>query len=423
MSRLPVSSALFLLAISVFPAAAQQAERKPKELPVAVNALPPFTAISARGFVHSTERGFKFPDGTVQTTAATVTGGVPSVNGIAGAVTIAGAGTNSVSTAGGTITITGKATYKKTVVVSPGATQTASGAALLAALASITTASSTNRFLLKLEPGTYEIGDTQLVMRDFVDIEGSGPHATTILGTRGSALTGYGAAAVVAGNFTELRDITIHNVSSLANGAGVAAVSNQSFSLRNVVITSHCSDVAMGLAVLGSVVSLFDTSIYAGQGADAYGIFINNAGTLTIRDSRIAARDVTIDAIALVTYNSGMTLTIENSAFEAAGGSSAWGVAVGGGTASITGTAVTVSTAATRTALSVTGSGTNVTAHHSRFIAGNVWSGSPRAISRAGTGTVKIFSSFVDSLSSGTPTCVMSYKEDGPNDNGSRVCL
>lgn len=423
MSRLRVSSALFLLVLSAIPAAAQEAAPAPKELPVATNALPPFTAISARGFVHSTERGFKFPDGTVQTTAATVTGGVPSVNGIAGAVTIAGAGTNTVTTSGSTITITGKPAYAKTIIVSPRATQTASGAALIAALEAITTASSTNRFLLKLEPGTYEIGDTQLVMRDFVDIEGSGSNATTILSTRGHDMAGYPATAIVAGNFTELRDINLHNVSAGNNGANVIAMSNQSFSLRNVTMTSHCGGEAVGLLGFGSVISLFNTSITAGMGVDGYGMLFNNPGIVTIRNSQIVARDVTGEAIGLVTYDPGMKLTIENSTFESVGGTVSWGVAIGGGTASITGSGVTVGTTTARTALSVSGSATNVTVHHSRFIAGNVWSGTPRAVSRSGTSTLKIYSSLVDSLSTGSPTCVMSYKEDGPNDNGSRICL
>lgn len=422
MSRLRVSSALFLLAITAIPAAAQQAAPKPKELTPVTNALPPFTAISARGFVHSTERGFKFPDGTVQTTAATVTGGVPSVNGIAGAVTIAGAGTNTVTTAGGTITITGK-TFAKTIVVSPRSTQAASGAALIAALESITTASSTNRFLLKLEPGTYEIGDTQLVMRDFVDIEGSGAHATTILSTRGHATAGYPATAIVAGNFTELRDVNLLNVSAADHGANVIAISNQSFSLRNVTMTSHCGGDAVGVLGFGSVISLFNTSITAGLGIDSYGILLNNNGIVTIRNSQIAVRDISGEAIGLITYDADMKLTIENSTFDVVGGTVSWGLAINGGKASITGTGVTVGTTPFRTALSVIGATTNVTAHHSRFIAGNVWSGNPRAVSRGGTSTVKIYSSLVDSLSTGSPTCVMSYKEDGPNDNGSRICL
>src|SRR5687768_12586484 len=64
-------------------------------------------AISANGIVESVKDGFRFPDGSVQTSAATVSGGVPSVNSIGTAVTIAGAGTASVTTASSTITVTG----------------------------------------------------------------------------------------------------------------------------------------------------------------------------------------------------------------------------------------------------------------------------------------------------------------------------
>jgi hypothetical protein len=66
-------------------------------------------AITAPGLIESTVLGFRFPDGSVQTSAATVSGGVPSVNGIGGAVTIAAAGSASVDTVGSTITVTAPA--------------------------------------------------------------------------------------------------------------------------------------------------------------------------------------------------------------------------------------------------------------------------------------------------------------------------
>ncbi len=50
----------------------------------------------------------------------------------------------------------------------------ASGTALLNALSGITGASEANPYLLKVEPGVYDLGTGTLRMKSFVDIEGSG---------------------------------------------------------------------------------------------------------------------------------------------------------------------------------------------------------------------------------------------------------
>ena len=54
------------------------------------------------------------------------------------------------------------------------------GNLLLDALESITGVSSDSRYLLKLEPGVYDIGNNSLVMKEYVDIEGSGETNTII---------------------------------------------------------------------------------------------------------------------------------------------------------------------------------------------------------------------------------------------------
>jgi hypothetical protein len=54
------------------------------------------------------------------------------------------------------------------------------GTALLNALNGITTASATNPYLLKVEPGIYDLGTGTLTMKQFVDVEGSGQRITTI---------------------------------------------------------------------------------------------------------------------------------------------------------------------------------------------------------------------------------------------------
>jgi hypothetical protein len=240
----------------------------------------------------------RFPDGSVQTSAATVSGGVPSVNGIGSAVTITGAGTASVQTAASTITVTtpsfgspvavgaanaagvagtmarsdhvhahgnqaggalhadattstagfmsaadkqtvdAAVTYVRTVVVSPVVGDPiASGTALVAALAAITGNSADSPFLVKIEPGTYDIDATALTMKAFVDVEGSGENTTFILASRGNTSAASTGAAVISAASSELRYLTVTNEAP-GSLVGVGFFGNTASRLRHVTINS-----------------------------------------------------------------------------------------------------------------------------------------------------------------------------------------
>jgi len=76
----------------------------------------------------------------------------------------------------------GDPTYKRTILVSPVGTALQNGTALRNAFASIKDAASDKQDLLKIEPGSYDIGTTALAMKSWVDVEGSGNSRTLILG-------------------------------------------------------------------------------------------------------------------------------------------------------------------------------------------------------------------------------------------------
>ena len=69
------------------------------------------------------------------------------------------------------------------------------------ALAAIDSPSAANRWLLKIEPGRYDVGDTVLALRDFVDVEGSGRLSTEIIG--------HGGTVVSTASTIELRELTV----------------------------------------------------------------------------------------------------------------------------------------------------------------------------------------------------------------------
>jgi hypothetical protein len=105
-----------------------------------------------------------------------------------------------------------QAMFKRTRLVSPVGTPAQNGAALLAALAAIPSPSASDPWLLKLEPGVYELpaptAASSLLMREWVDIEGSGETVTKIT-SPGSPNNDFGTVQAV--NNTELRHLTVEN--------------------------------------------------------------------------------------------------------------------------------------------------------------------------------------------------------------------
>jgi hypothetical protein len=106
--------------------------------------------------------------------------------------------------------------FVRTEVVSPiPANPVASGSRLLRALAGITGASATDPYLIKVEPGLYDLDGRSLVMRPFVDIEGSGEGVTIVQSTVNAVGTVQGA------DHAELRRLTVVNRTAV-NGIALA---------------------------------------------------------------------------------------------------------------------------------------------------------------------------------------------------------
>lgn len=106
----------------------------------------------------------------------------------------------------------------RTVLVSPvPGDPIASGTNLRNALANIPSPSSTNRWLLKIEPGIYQLQGAALLMRPWVDIEGSGIGVTTI---SLSSPTDPFNATISGASDAELRLLTVEateNTTAMSN--------------------------------------------------------------------------------------------------------------------------------------------------------------------------------------------------------------
>lgn len=97
----------------------------------------------------------------------------------------------------------------RTVVVSPVPNDPpASGNALLAAMASIPSASASDPWLVKLEPGVYDLGGQFLALREHVDVEGSGREVTRITADGADELN---RGTVMGAEHAGLRSLTVEN--------------------------------------------------------------------------------------------------------------------------------------------------------------------------------------------------------------------
>jgi hypothetical protein len=189
--------------------------------------------------------------------------------------------------------------YRLTVVVKPVGTPAENGAALLAALAGITDATVDNPYLLKLEPGQYDVGTTSLKMKEYVDIEGSGELATKIVGT-GSSTSDTGT--VWGANNAELRSLTVSSsgnwadwataiynlnvsprlthVKALASQAGASVGvrnENANSEMTNVTAIATALYAAAGVTNMDCSPTMVDVTAKALSSDDTYGIYNDNA--------------------------------------------------------------------------------------------------------------------------------------------------
>jgi len=203
----------------------------------------------------------------------------------------------------------------RTVIVSPvPGDPAASGAALLGALAGITDASEANPYLLKVEPGTFDLGASALSMKPYVDVEGSGEGVTRL---RGLGTATPDAGTVVGADHTELRLLTIENI----GGAPFAiAVSNSAGASRLRAVTALASGAAESYALYNKAgtPSLYEVRGTAVATGTASGVY-NEGASPTMRS-------VTLDAqggqgFAVTNAGAAGRLTVQGSVLAGVSGS------------------------------------------------------------------------------------------------------
>jgi hypothetical protein len=179
--------------------------------------------------------------------------------------------------------------YVRTIIVRSGGTPSENGTALRTALASITGNTATNTYLLKLEPGIYDVGFDRLAMKPWVDIEGSGQLTTTITGP-GNA---DGATGTVSGSSNaEIRSLTIQSVTSGETFSTALANVNQSPRVTDVTIEATRSGPGISRGVYNSGASPVFRNLTVRSTADtggAVGVFSESSSHITFTNVDVIA--------------------------------------------------------------------------------------------------------------------------------------
>ncbi len=144
-----------------------------------------------------------------------------------------------------------------TVTVNPGANPLISGNRLVAALAGIPNPSPANPWLLRINPGIYDLNGATLFLRSGVDIEGSGRLSTVIRSTATSAAPLVFCAQGVS---AEIRNLSIANRQNFFDSAALISRSS-GLRLSQVSILAQGPDVPRGVWVQNSILLADDLTI------------------------------------------------------------------------------------------------------------------------------------------------------------------
>jgi len=115
--------------------------------------------------------------------------------------------------------------------------------------------STTNRCLVKIAPGTYDLGSNQIVMQEWVSIQGSGQKATKIIGAVSTGAPDSTSAVVVGVSNASLTDLSIENTGG-SGGIAIAIYNNNASPLIERVTARASSGPQFNFAV----VNIFSSS-------------------------------------------------------------------------------------------------------------------------------------------------------------------
>jgi len=133
--------------------------------------------------------------------------------------------------------------FARTTVVRPVGDALANGAALLAAVAAITTPTSREEaWRVEIEPGLYDLGGAALELRPWVDMAGAGREVTTVTSSICSDGLGALTGTVALAAYAELRDLAVVNTCSGTTTGIAVAIDDDAFFARVTRVNARAID-------------------------------------------------------------------------------------------------------------------------------------------------------------------------------------
>ncbi|MFZ4855765.1 MAG: hypothetical protein ACOYL3_05155 [Desulfuromonadaceae bacterium] len=247
-------------------------------------------SIATADIANAAVTGAKIASGTITATQL-ATGSVTDAK-ITGPISVSKlpVGTSSTTVAAGNHSHSGAVKYAQVVVVAKSGGDSNNPAN---AVAAISDASATKPYLVRVMPGVYDIGNASVVMKPFVEMEGSGD--TSVITSTAASVDDWScdAGTINMANNSAIRNIKILNTGSvdgLKLASGVV-MSNVKASAENItVITGSktrrnernagvCSQGAAGFATLNNV--RLETHNYDGGHSNAAMVLDDSSMTIT----------------------------------------------------------------------------------------------------------------------------------------------
>lgn len=226
------------------------------------------------------------------------------------------------------------APYVRTIIVPSNSTAAANGTALLTAITGISPAPSfSTRWLIKLEPGIYNVGTTPVVLSQYVDIEGSGVLQSIIQGAVIPTAPSVVGGLVQGASNSEIRNLTVNCVSTSGTTTGCQAVSLNSANARLSQVRILCQGTDTGshwgIRTYDSSPILDDVEINVsttGTSTNNYGIVYGGSSTLNVLRSSITVFGGSGDNVGIVMRDTPLYSLMRDSSVTAYGGLRAFAV-------------------------------------------------------------------------------------------------
>ena len=198
----------------------------------------------------------------------------------------------------------------------------------IAALNSITDASATNPYLLKVMPGIYDLGSAALFMKEYVDIEGSGETITIMRSAVSNANSGPFLGTLNGANNAEVRFLSVVNTGV---GERVIAIMNEGSASRFLQVSAAVSggDYCYAVYNRSAAPVMRNFTASATGGAVYVTAVMNMMSSVTMINVTATASASASTQYVFGVYNIGdqtTTSTMDNVAVAASGGWFAYGV-------------------------------------------------------------------------------------------------